>query len=72
MPRPPSNTNRSWMTTREVADAFEVTTETVRDWIDKGLLKSTVVRGYNRVERVEAQRYAKVRFGLDDTEPPPV
>ena len=73
MPRPPSNTNRSWMTTKEVADACEVTVATVRDWIEKGKLTAYKVNTYNRIDREEFKRFARERYGLEDeVEPPPV
>lgn len=73
MPRPPANNNRSWMTTREVADTFEVTVATVRDWISAGKLSAYKVNGYNRVDRQEVARFARERYRMeDDPETPPV
>lgn len=72
MPLPPRNTDRNWMTTAEVATVFEVTTETVRDWITAGKLTAEKVNSYNRVTKAEVARFARLRFGIEDSaEPPP-
>lgn len=62
MPRPPASNQRDWYTTPEVAEVFEVSTETVRDWIAVGKLKAEKVNTYNRVSKEEIARFARERY----------
>jgi excisionase family DNA binding protein len=65
MPRPPKKTitERGWRNLPEVADAFGVTTATVRDWVKEGKLAAENVNGYYRISNEEFRRYANLRYG---------
>lgn len=65
MPRKPSlpPEERDWKTVPEVASLFAVTSQTVRDWIERGNIKSEKVNGYNRISNKEVTRYANLRYG---------
>jgi excisionase family DNA binding protein len=68
MPRKPSmpSSERDWLTTPEVAEAFQVATATVRAWIKNGKLKAYKFNGFNRVDKSELQRFAKEKYDLGD------
>jgi len=52
--------------TKEVADVFSVTAETVRNWIATGRLKATQVGGHQyRVTRSDLINFAKSHYGVD-------
>lgn len=48
--------------TNKVAELFEVTSETVRNWIEEGKLKAVKVNGLWRVPRDEVLRFANDRY----------
>lgn len=62
MPKPPPREGRDWVTTPEAAAIFEVTTETIRDWIAKGKLRATQPNGYFRITNEEIARRARVLY----------
>jgi excisionase family DNA binding protein len=71
MPRKPSTplAQRDWMTTPEVAEMFDRSTETVRDWIEQGKLHAYKDNGYFKVKKVEAVRRAKELYELESDGP---
>jgi len=53
--------------TTRVGELFEVSAETVRNWIEKGELKAVKLGGtYWRVASSEVIRFANQRFDLED------
>jgi excisionase family DNA binding protein len=67
MPRPPKkpSSERDWLTTPEVAEVFDVGTDTIRQWIKKGYLKTVKINTYHRVTKDEVRRLAKEKFQLE-------
>jgi excisionase family DNA binding protein len=52
--------------TKEVAELFSVTAETVRTWIATGRLKGTQIGGHQyRVTRADLIAFAKSHYGVD-------
>lgn len=51
------------MSTERIAELFEVTAETVRNWIEKGDLPGVKVNGYYRVPLSAVRALAKERYG---------
>ncbi len=63
--------DESFVTTKTVADYFKVTTETVRDWIEKGQLSGRQIRnrGRYKIPKKEFEYLAqKDRAGIETTE----
>lgn len=51
--------------TTKVAETFDVTTETVRNWIARGYITGVKVGMHYRVPQSEVIRIAKERYGDD-------
>ena len=51
--------------TKRVAQIFDVTNETVIDWIKRGLLEATIVNRRYRVSRASVLRLANSRYGQE-------
>jgi transposase len=49
--------------TQYVADMFDVTAETVRNWINAGKLESIQVNGYHKIPRRALLAFANSRYG---------
>lgn len=49
-------------TTKQVGEMFEVTAETVRNWIDKGQLRAVKVNGFYRVPLEDIQALALSKY----------
>lgn len=65
MPRPPSipADERAWMTVPEVAEMFEKSPETIRNWIESGKLPAFKHNTYFRVLREDAEALALKMYG---------
>ncbi len=48
---------------RDVASYFQVTEETIRDWIRDDKLKAVKINGYFRITIAEIERFSGVRYG---------
>lgn len=60
----PDNKDDKLYTTKDVAELFSVTTETVRDWISAGKLPGTQLpTGQYRVRRADLMVFAKSQYG---------
>lgn len=51
------------VTTNYVADLFKVQNATVRDWIEKKLIRGRKINGYWRIERQSVIDFANERYG---------
>jgi excisionase family DNA binding protein len=51
-------------TTKQVAEMFQVSTETVRKWIDKGQLKAIRVNSFYRIPLENIQALAQQKYGI--------
>jgi excisionase family DNA binding protein len=51
------------LSTERIAELFEVTAETVRNWIEKGSLPGVKVNGYFRIPLSAVRKLAKGRYG---------
>jgi excisionase family DNA binding protein len=49
-------------TTEQVAELCEVTTETIRNWINDGLLKAVKLNNVFRVKRVDLIEFLNSRY----------
>lgn len=59
-----SNTEEEvYYSTTHVAQTFELTTETIRNWIDRGYIKGIKVGLNYRIPKSEVIRIAKERYG---------
>ena len=54
---------RPFYTTKQVADLFQVTTETVRNWIKAGQLEAITINGFFRVSQEAIDAFAEKRYG---------
>lgn len=61
MSEAPSGPELMW-TTQQVADAFQVTTETVRIWITSGQLKAIKIGNEWRVPQGDLATFTKERY----------
>ena len=52
--------------TKEIAEMFSVTPETVRNWLTTGRLKGTQIQGHQyRVRREDLVEFAKSHYSID-------
>lgn len=73
----PTKKDPSLLSTGEVADMFQVSTQTARGWVKEGKLPHVMVNGFYRVPREAAVQLARETFDLEITEdvfydPPPI
>lgn len=54
--------DEKFYTTNKVGELFEVTAETVRNWIEEGKMKAMKINGQWRVPRSEVLRFANERY----------
>lgn len=52
-----------YLSTNSVAEMFDVTNETVRNWIQSGKLRAGKLAGLWRVRKSEVIRFANEHFG---------
>jgi excisionase family DNA binding protein len=50
-------------TTKKVGELFSVTTETVRNWIEKGELRAVLIQGRYRIPKSEVVKLGNSKFG---------
>lgn len=63
-PRAPKNPALPKLyTTKQVADMYEVTAETVRNWIDRGQLRAIKVNGFYRIPHEDVLALARDKYG---------
>ena len=51
------------LTTREVAELFSVTPETITVWIKEGRIPGVKIHGYWRIKRSDMVAYARKNYG---------
>lgn len=55
--------DRPFYTTKQIADLFQVTSETVRNWIKAGHLEAMNINGRYRVSQAAVKGFASRRYG---------
>ena len=55
--------DQQFYSTKKVADLFDVTVETVRNWIDSGQLEAVKINGYWKVKRQSVIDFANSKYG---------
>lgn len=55
--------DEQYYSTKKVAELFDVSIETVGNWIKRGLIEGRKINGYWRVKRSSVHEFANARHG---------